>query len=323
MSDEINTLQYSETREAPTTRDMPSASLATEDGDDIYLDPPVRLLPQYDSRWGDRRIGGPATGHMIDWRENGCNASTAAMIFRWFAEDCTAGGIDFPTKEGGAIDPSWYSLRMAEAFWPEADPPGKVELTPEGRIHFRKLYNVAAHYLKTGDIERRPAGNVVDPSPPVAHYVTQAPGGGWMDLIRTMLATGPVIVGIGAPAAHFVVAHGIMGGGLLIADPGGVLYQAHNGGHGVIEDWSTKDGYLDGTMDADQVRMPRPSQWPDGDAPGQEGDSRSYHLISGGFLSDMLDQLVSVTSLTDPEGAQLAPREGGDRGAPPPPGMAR
>jgi hypothetical protein len=118
------------------------ASLATVDGDDIYLDPPVRLLAQYDGRWAQKRIGGPKTGRMLDWRANGCNASTAAMILRWFAEDCTAGSVPFPTKPDSAIDPSWYPLRMAEAFWPEADPPGKVELTPEGRIHFRKIYSV-------------------------------------------------------------------------------------------------------------------------------------------------------------------------------------
>ena len=281
-------------------------SLATVVGDDIYLDPPVRLLPQYDSRWAQERIAGPKTGRMLNWVENGCNASTAAMILRWFAEDCTAGTIPFPTKPDNAIDASWYGLRLAEAFWPEADPPGKVELTPEGRIHFRKLYSVAAHYLKTRDIQRREGGNVVDPPSPNAQYVTRPPAGGWMDLIKTTLDMGPVIVGIGAPAGHFVVAHGIMAGGLLIADPGGVLYQAHHGGKGEIEDWSGKEGYLDGTMDGEGVRMPSPSQWPDGSAPGQELDRRSYHLISGQYLSDMLDGLISVTSLTDPEGAKLA-----------------
>jgi hypothetical protein len=88
-----------------------TASLATVDGDDIYLDPPVRLLAQYDGRWAQERIGGPKTGRMLDWRANGCNASTAAMILRWFAEDCTAGSIPFPTKPDSAIDPSWYPQR--------------------------------------------------------------------------------------------------------------------------------------------------------------------------------------------------------------------
>ena len=130
-----------------------------------------------------------------------------------------------------------------------------------------------------------------------------------MDLIRTMLEMGPVIVGIGAPAGHFVVAHGIMAGGLLIADPGAVLYQAHHGGRGEIEDWDGKEGYLDGTVDSEQARMPSLSQWPDGDAPGQELDGRSYHLISGEYLSDLLDRLKSVTSLTYPDGAKFANRD--------------
>jgi len=305
MPDDPDTLEDIETG-APPLEDVVTGPLATVAGDDIYLDPPIRLLAQYDIRWAGKRIGGPKTGHMIDWRANGCNASTAAMIVRWFAEDCKAGRIEFPTKPDGAIDPAWYPLRMAEAFWPEADPPGKVELTPEGRIHFRKIYNIAAHYLKTGEIERREGGNAVDPSPPKAHYVTNRPAEGWMELIRTMLEMGPVIVGIGAPAGHFVVAHGIIGGGLLVADPGAVLYQAYRGGKGEIDDWSGKEGYLDGTGDGEAVRMPPSLQWPDGDPPGQERDARCYHLVSQTFLSDLLAHMKSLTSLTYPEGAKLS-----------------
>jgi hypothetical protein len=78
-------------------------SLATVVGDDFYLDPPVRLLPQYDRRWAQERIAGPKTGRMLNWVENGCNASTATMILRWFAEDCTAGTIPFPTKPDNSL----------------------------------------------------------------------------------------------------------------------------------------------------------------------------------------------------------------------------
>lgn len=307
MPDDPDVLETTDTGSSTATASA-TPSVATSSGDDIYIDPPMRLLPQYDPRWAHQRIAGPKTGPMLNWVANGCNASTAAMILRWFAEDCTAGTIPFPAKSDSAIDPAWYPLRMAEAFWPEADPPGKVELTPEGRIHFRKLYGVAAHYLQTGDVERRDGGNVVDPSPPVAEYVTQAPGNGWLDFIRTRLEAGSVIVGIGAPAGHFVVAHGILGGGLLIADPGGVLYQAFHGGTGEIENWSGKDGYLDGTSGGDAVRMPPASQWPGGEAPGQEADARSYHLITGQFLNDLLEHLISVTSLTYPDGARLTAR---------------
>lgn len=283
-----------------------AAKVAVEDGDDIYLDPPLRLWPQYDTRWRHERIAGPRTGRMLDWVTNGCNACSAAMILRWFAEDCIAGEIPFPTKPGSSIDPAWYGLRMAEAFWPNADPPGKVELTPEGRIHFRKLYSIAAHYLKTGDIERNDAGNAVEPTERKAHYVAREPAEGWLGLIRALLETGPVIVGIGAPAGHFVVAHGVVGNGLLIVDPGAVLYQAYHGGKGEIANWSGKEGYLDGTTGPEAVRMPTNSQWPDEHAPGQELDARSYHLISGRFLDDLLLRLISVTSLTYPEGAKFS-----------------
>jgi hypothetical protein len=285
---------------------QPSAPVvAAVAGDDVYLDPPMRLWPQYDDRWKHQRIAGPKTGKMLDWVANGCNASVAAMTLRWFAEDVTAGSIPFPTKPDSSIDPGWYGLRMGEAFWPNADPPGKVELTPAGTIHFRKLYSVAAHYLKTGEIQRNDKGDVVDPSDATAYYVTRRPSDGWLALVRTLLQAGPVILGIGAPAGHFVVAHGIIGGALLIADPGGVLYQAHTGGTAEIANWAGKDGYVDGTTDKEGVRMPSPSQWPDGTAPGQEGDARSYNLISAQFLDDLLDGLVSVTSLTHPEGARI------------------
>src|SRR5205085_717194 len=87
-------------------RISPPSPIAVVKGDDIYLDPPVRNLPQWDPkpRWGPTRIAGPKTGKMIDWPNNGCNASTAAIILRWFAEDCKAGKIPFPTKEGGTVD---------------------------------------------------------------------------------------------------------------------------------------------------------------------------------------------------------------------------
>lgn len=281
-------------------------TVAVSNGDDLYLDPPVRLLPQWDSRWGKTRIAGPKTSqHVLTWTENGCNASSAAMVLRWFAEDCPMGKISFPTKEESAVHPDWYGPRMGEAFWPNADPPGKVELDVNGRIHYRKLYDVAAHYLKTGEINRTATGGV-EAMPPNAHYVAKRPAEGWMDLLRRMLETGPVIVGIGAPAGHFVVSHGIVSGGLLIADPGNVLHQAHRGGANGIEDWRGKDGYMDGTMDPEAVRMPATGQWPEGQAPGQEGDPRGYHLITGDFLDALLQNLRSLTSLSYPEGAMLA-----------------
>src|SRR5262249_26805425 len=230
-------------------------SLTTVVGDDIYSDRPVRLLPKYDSRWAQERIAGPKTGRMLNWVENGYNASTAAMILRWFAEDCTAGTIPFPTKPDNAIDPSWYGLRLAEAFLPEADPPRKVGLTREGRIHCRKPYSVAAHSLKTGDIQRREGGNVVDPPSPTAQYVTRPPAGGWMDLIRTMLDMGPVIVGIGAPAGHFVVAHGIMAGGPPFAGPGGGGFPGAQRGEGGNEGVGGKGGKLGGSEERRRVAV--------------------------------------------------------------------
>ena len=80
-----------------------------------------------------------------------------------------------------------------------------------------------------------------------------------------------------------MVVHGVIGGALLMADPGCVLYRAHVGGKAPDSaDWKGKEGYVDGTMDAE-----------------------SYNLISGPYLSALLANLISVTSLTHPEGARL------------------
>jgi putative peptidoglycan binding protein len=288
--------------------DAGGGPIAVVKGADIYLDPPVRNLPQWDpGRWGPTRIAGAKTGAMIDWTNNGCNASTAAIILRWFAEDCKAGRIPFPTRSGGKVDKAWYGPRMGEAFWRQADPAGKVELTQAGRIHFRKIYGLASHYLKTaGDIERNANDQPVDNHP--AHYVTSEPKNGWLELIKELLKTGPCIVGIGPPAStgHFVVAQAVIGGALLVVDPGNVLYQSAKGmGKPHISDWSNRAGFVDGTQDPEKVRMPPSSQWPSGKAPGQERDARGYNLVSGQFLKELLANLISVTSLTHPEGAKL------------------
>jgi hypothetical protein len=280
-------------------------NLATIDGDDIYLDPPLRLLPQWDSRWGNKVIAG--NEGKAKWAPNGCNASTAAMILRWFAEDCTAGQISFPTKPDALIEQEMYPLRMAEAFWPLAKPAGKVELTEDGHIHVRKIYAVAAHYLKTGEIPRKEeGGNAIMPPDPGADYVSKRPSEGWMATIRSMLEAGPVIIGIGAPTStgHFVVVHGIVDDGLLIVDPGNVLCTAHRGGNAATANWQDKDGYLDGKTDPEKVRMPQATQWPDGafPDPGEEDDGRGYNLITGAFLEALLKDMRSVVSLSHPEG---------------------
>ncbi len=123
-----------------------------------------------------------------------------------------------------------------------------------------------------------------------------------------MLKTGPVIVGLGAPAGHFVLAHAVVGGAVALVDPGNVLCTAKNGGKGPIQNWQSKSGYLDAGKDlanADKVRMPKATQWPDGSAPGNEGDYRAYNLVSGEFLKSIFDNLHSLTSLTYPDGAKF------------------
>ena len=186
----------------PQQQPQPAAGpVVQETGDDIIVDPPVRLLPQYDQRWGHTRMAG--TTAKLDWRENGCNVSTAAMTMRWFAEDCPAGRLSYPVKPGGKIDKTWYPPAMAECFWPHADPPGKVALTdPGGRIDTFWVFSICAHYLTSGgDLPRGPKGDI-DHLKTKAKTVEDAPPEGWMAMMRKMMKTGPVIVGLGMPAEH-------------------------------------------------------------------------------------------------------------------------
>ena len=285
---------------------QPAGPVVQEKGDDIVVDPPVRCLPQWEPspRWGPTPIAGKQ-GSFFDWAENGCNASTAAMILRWFAEDCPAGKIPFPTKPDGKVARDWYGPRMGECFWPNADPPGKVALDEGGRIDYGWVYDACAHYLQTGELPRDGKGDIAR-SAKAAMYVVNEPGEGWMSLLKKMLKTGPVIVGLGAPAGHFVVAQAVIGGAVAIVDPGNVLYTAAQGGKGVIQNWqSMASGFADGGSAPDKVRMPAGSQWPEGSAPGQEADKRAYNLVSGDFLKKILDNLHSLTSLTYPDGAKF------------------
>src|SRR5207248_6357134 len=107
---------------------------------------------------------------------------------------------------------------------------------------------------------------------------------------------------------HFVIGHAIVGGALAIVDPGNVLYTAAHGGKGSIQNWQSVTGYLDAGANGEnaaKVRMPATSQWSGGSAPGQEGDWRAYNLVSGQFLDKILGNLISLTSLTYPDGAKL------------------
>ena len=294
----------------------PVSDIATVQGDDIFLDPPLRNLPQYDGRWGQERIAGPKTSALLNWQENGCNASVAAMILRWFAEDCKAGKLDFPVKSPSHFKDDWYSLKLAECFWPNADPPGKVALNQSGRIDVAWIYGAVARYLKTGGDLPREKGDIAHPDKAAHADTGKKKPDAWMQIIKQQLQKGPCIVGIYSPpvgTGHFIVGQGVVGGDLLVVDPGKVLWQAaKNGGvrdktsgKVIIEDWGKKDGYLDGNTAPDKVHMPKGAQWKSGKAPGAEGDGSNYIRLSGQFLNDLLTNLISVTSLTFPEGPKL------------------
>ena len=296
-----------------------SGPIAVQANGDIYLDPPVRLLRQWDSgRWGYKQMAGKKCSPVpegLQWVGSGCGPTSAAMVMRWFAEDCRAGQVPFPTKKGSTIASDWYPPRLGDCFWPDADPHGKIALLASGPIDNGTLFAACAHYLKSG-------GNV-DASGAVkgaAYQVTSKPSDGWMAEIARLLLFGPVIIGMGdpAPVGHFAVAQGIVGGALLVVDPGKVLYQAARGGKTasasgsgggavLINDWKNVAGYVDGAMKGGSAatRAAPGSQWPKGKPPDGENDDGCSCALSGAALNRLMAGLHSVTSFTYKEGAAL------------------
>ncbi len=69
-----------------------SPAYVMQQGEDIYLVPPVRLWAQYDERWGSRRLGRSDSpkkdcrcGKQVErwhWHAAACSASSAAMVLR-------------------------------------------------------------------------------------------------------------------------------------------------------------------------------------------------------------------------------------------------
>ncbi len=298
----------------------PHATLSAQGGlctivdeQNLYLDPPVRNLPQYDGRWGGDQIGtiaGTPPCKELNWTNNACNISTATMVLRWFAEDCQAGTTPFPQPLNPvkSIPPTYYSKRFAQVVYPKATP-GQVTLDPK-HVDVRHIFTFASNYLKTG--------NGAGPAMAASNYVNDQPKKGWLQLIKDMLKFGPVILGLGSPAGHFVLCHGVIDNGLLIVDPGSVLTQAHASGT-FNADWKGVSGYLDGTKDPVKVRMPPPTQWPGGKVPGKERNGADYVLLTGKALKLALTGMGKVISLTQSEGAKLPGPPAQPYVAPPPP----
>jgi hypothetical protein len=279
----------------------------SNDQGDVYMDPPVRLLRQWDSgRWGPTQIAGD--NPKATWTMSGCGPTSTAMVLRWFAEDCPAGHVPFPTKKNGAkIKPDWYPPRMGEYFWPNANPPGKIALTASHTLDNDCLFGLAAHWLKSG--------GQGDPLARGAYH----PKSVSLSEIKSMLTMGPVILGIGdpAPVGHFVVVQGFASDALLIVDPGKVIYSAvrkggvpgTGGGAAVIENWKGIQGYKDGedSGNARHCRVPQPSQWKDGNGvDGKDWDPGCYCALSGAALERLMKFARNAASLSYPEGPLLA-----------------
>jgi hypothetical protein len=250
-------------------------STVTPGDDDVLCDPPVRLLPQWDGRWGNDQIGGTERAPKdlpkgLHWYYSGCCPSTMAMVLRWFAEDNkdSKGKLRFPEKDGTSLAADFYSQRMCEAYWPtllgKPNDKGRCGLNSSGAIDKAALMQKTAQQLGMDKAQtlRRPAS-----------------GSDWVATLKSMLKNGPVAFNYTEPRGHFVILQGIQGGKFLFVDPGNVFYS----------DLRKGSGFEQG------VGMPPAENW-SGGVPGNERDPRAYVSLEGAALEKVLQKILVVQS---------------------------
>jgi|GEM_PF-4617578 len=235
--------------------------------DDIFCEPPVRNLPQWDGRWGTQKVHDQET-----WGASGCHPCSLAMVLRWYAEDnpTTRGAFAFPSVAGSTIPVAHYAQRMAQAFWPQLQGAdnlhGQVNAFNNTIDHDGLLRRAAVALGMQPDAKGR-FGAVLLPT-----------GGDLLQTIKTALRTGPVVVNMTHPG-HFVLVQGYRNGKLLIVDPGNVLSQH----------WA---GVETG------VARPDRGQWPGGGPAGNEFGGAAYVALDPHRSYSVANGSLSITFLS-------------------------
>ena len=209
--------------------------------DAIQVNPPVRLLVQYDPRWGPKYVHDKET-----WQSSGCHPSSIYTILRWHAEDSpNRGSFTFPFKEGSEIPADHYPRRGAEGFWP--DKAGAVAAHGNLVAH-EELMAKACEALG------------MDKKECVLPHVSMAS-------LKAALANGPLAICMQHPG-HFLVLQGIDGSGrLLICDPGAVLGNDSGKHFAPWHNVQTGKG------------MPPKEQWPNKSPPAYERSGVTYVAV--------------------------------------------
>lgn len=251
--------------------------------DDIFCDPPVRNLPQWDGRWGGLKLHDEET-----WGASGCHPSSIAMVLRWYAEDnpSTKGTFAFPEKSGSSVPHDHYGRRMAEAFWPDLG--GKVNAINNNVDHDGLLRKAAAALGMQPDEKGRFGA------------VLLSMGGNRLETIKNALKTGPIVVNMTHPG-HFVVIHGYKDGKLLVSDPGNCI----------ANHW---EGSVVG------AGRPTQDQWPGGGPPSHGNEygasayvaldpTRSYSIKGSDLSINFVSSLIRMELYTCAAGAAAQPGE--------------
>ncbi len=211
----------------------------------------LRGIAQYDPRWNEfqlvekvKQYKTPYTNKPTSsWKDNGCHATSMAMVLRWIAEDNPTMKFTFPAKPGSKIPADHYPRRLVESFWPELG--GQIKPTKGGSTPHEVLRSYAERALKMPD----GTAGISLGAETLEHR---------LPIIKKALEKGPLLINI---PDHFVVLQAIEGDDLLIVDPGNVL-----GTH-----WK----HADGSPIETKKGMPDKNRWKGRD-PGSDTDGRMY-----------------------------------------------
>jgi len=203
--------------------------------------PPMRMLPQWDSRWGGHTLHDKES----TWQNSGCHPCSVAAVLRWIAEDnpATAGKVAFPSAASSRFGADRYPERMCEAFWPQLE--GEVA-AKSNKVDHTALREAAEQALG------------MDKGAAKLSF-----GKDRVATVKKALGRGPLVV---CMPGHFVVIHGIDDGKLLIVDPGNVL----------VNHWQ----YEDGSAIESGKGMPPKDRWEGGKPPGAEREVRGYVRVA-------------------------------------------
>jgi hypothetical protein len=174
------------------------------------VDPPVRLLCQYDPRWGTKYLKKQKKGkenEAYTWTKSGCHPTGLAMILRWWAEDNpkAVGKLKFPHTE--KPDKIETPVQVNQWLW------NKVYVPCDKTISHNTICNSVKKITYTD------SGMPMKGEYKILSGLTDKKKA---EIIKKALLLGPVLINMLKPG-HFVLVQGYRDGKIYVCDPGNTL----------------------------------------------------------------------------------------------------